>query len=181
MDKDLFLKRLFYMQKQQGFTLIELVVVIIILGILAVTAAPKFINLQGDARVSALNGLKASIQGANTLVYSKAALAGKEKSASETVDINGTTATTDDVSTVYGYLSSTGTNFTRALDISAQVLTADVTTGNVTSTGDWAIFVGSSNVKFWQNGAPSTCFFTYTPATSTTLPAYGAIPAATSC
>ncbi|MGL4893853.1 MAG: type II secretion system protein, partial [Shewanella sp.] len=45
------------MKKQQGFTLIELVVVIIILGILAVTAAPKFINLQGDARVSALNGL----------------------------------------------------------------------------------------------------------------------------
>ncbi|MBM7073074.1 prepilin-type N-terminal cleavage/methylation domain-containing protein [Shewanella sp. 202IG2-18] len=42
------------MQKQQGFTLIELVVVIIILGILAVTAAPKFINLQSDARKSAL-------------------------------------------------------------------------------------------------------------------------------
>ncbi|MGL5667316.1 MAG: type II secretion system protein, partial [Shewanella sp.] len=69
------------MKRQQGFTLIELVVVIIILGILAVTAAPKFINLQGDARVSALNGLKASIQGANTLVYSKAALAGEEKKA----------------------------------------------------------------------------------------------------
>ncbi|MGL4750761.1 MAG: type II secretion system protein, partial [Shewanella sp.] len=38
------------MKRQQGFTLIELVVVIIILGILAVTAAPKFINLQSDAR-----------------------------------------------------------------------------------------------------------------------------------
>ena len=36
--------------KQQGFTLMELVVVIIILGNLAVTAAPKFINFQSDAR-----------------------------------------------------------------------------------------------------------------------------------
>lgn len=67
------------MKRQQGFTLIELVVVIIILGILAVTAAPKFINLQGDARTSALQGLKGAIQGANSLVFSKAALAGKEK------------------------------------------------------------------------------------------------------
>ena len=46
------------MKRQQGFTLIELVVVIIILGILAVTAAPKFINLQSDARASAIQGLK---------------------------------------------------------------------------------------------------------------------------
>ncbi|MGS0728942.1 type II secretion system protein, partial [Shewanella sp. 0m-11] len=52
------------MQKQNGFTLIELVVVIIILGILAVTAAPKFINLQSDARASALQGVKGAIQGA---------------------------------------------------------------------------------------------------------------------
>ncbi|MCL1113751.1 type II secretion system GspH family protein [Shewanella basaltis] len=167
------------MQKQQGFTLIELVVVIIILGILAVTAAPKFINLQGDARVSALNGLKASIQGANTLVYSKAALAGLEKS-STAANVTIGTGTTDVVSTLYGYMDSTSTNFTRALDITAQVITAP-TTGNVSSTGDWAISVSSGVVSFWQKGAPYTCTFTYTPATSTTLPVYGAIPAATSC
>ncbi|WP_394493731.1 type II secretion system protein [Shewanella sp. ENK2] len=59
---------------QGGFTLVELVVVIIILGILAVVAAPKFINLQGDARVSSLAGMKAAIQSANTLVYSKPVL-----------------------------------------------------------------------------------------------------------
>ncbi|MDW3189737.1 type II secretion system protein, partial [Vibrio sp. Vb0932] len=42
------------MKKQTGFTLIELVVVIVILGILAVTAAPRFLNLQNDAREARL-------------------------------------------------------------------------------------------------------------------------------
>ena len=45
------------MKNQAGFTLIELVIVIIILGILAVTAAPKFLNLQDDARLAAANGV----------------------------------------------------------------------------------------------------------------------------
>ncbi|UAL45248.1 prepilin-type N-terminal cleavage/methylation domain-containing protein [Shewanella inventionis] len=66
------------MQKQQrGFTLIELVVVIIILGILAVVAAPKFINLKSDAVIANLNGLQGALKSANTLVYSKAVLAGQ--------------------------------------------------------------------------------------------------------
>ena len=67
------------MKRQSGFTLIELVVVIVILGILAATAAPKFMNLQSDARISALNGLKASVKSASAMIYSKAILAGKEK------------------------------------------------------------------------------------------------------
>ncbi|QIR16237.1 pilus assembly FimT family protein [Shewanella aestuarii] len=57
--------------QQQGFTLIELVVVIIILGILAVIAAPKFINLSSDARISTLSGISSSVKTANTLVYAK--------------------------------------------------------------------------------------------------------------
>ena len=47
--------------QQRGFTLIELVIVIVILGILAVTAAPRFIDLQGDARASTLQGAKAAL------------------------------------------------------------------------------------------------------------------------
>jgi MSHA pilin protein MshA len=66
------------MKRQGGFTLIELVVVIVILGILAVTAAPRFLNLQSDARASALEGLKGAIDGAAGIVYGKSAIEGEE-------------------------------------------------------------------------------------------------------
>ncbi|WP_025631442.1 type II secretion system protein, partial [Vibrio parahaemolyticus] len=64
------------MKRQGGFTLIELVVVIVILGILAVTAAPRFLNLQDDARASSLRGLKGAMDGAAGITYGKAAIEG---------------------------------------------------------------------------------------------------------
>ncbi|UMM03407.1 type II secretion system GspH family protein [Vibrio campbellii] len=70
------------MKRQGGFTLIELVVVIVILGILAVTAAPRFLNLQDDARLASLQGLKGAIDGAAGITYGKAAVEGVEGEAS---------------------------------------------------------------------------------------------------
>jgi len=49
-------------QKQSGFTLIELIVVIVILGILAATALPKFANLSGDARAATMKAVYGSLQ-----------------------------------------------------------------------------------------------------------------------
>ena len=66
------------MKKTNGFTLIELVVVIIILGILAVIAVPKFMNLQKDARIAALKSLEGSFKAANKIVFTKATLKGIE-------------------------------------------------------------------------------------------------------
>ena len=62
---------------QKGFTLIELVVVIVILGILAATAAPKFIDLTGDAKESVMKGVEGSIESAVSMVHAKAIVAGK--------------------------------------------------------------------------------------------------------
>ncbi|WP_044624430.1 prepilin-type N-terminal cleavage/methylation domain-containing protein [Photobacterium gaetbulicola] len=66
------------MMKKNGFTLIEMVVVIVILGILAVTAAPRFLNLQTDARNSALAGLKGAVESGVGIGYGKMVMAGLE-------------------------------------------------------------------------------------------------------
>ncbi|GIU43642.1 prepilin-type N-terminal cleavage/methylation domain-containing protein [Shewanella algidipiscicola] len=150
------------MKKQQGFTLIELVVVIIILGILAVTAAPKFINLQSDARASTLEGVKGALQGANALVYSKAAIQGKESkpTAEVIIDDKGDTDADNDikVNAVYGYVNNASADLVEVLDIDTTSTSPEwviVDSPNVTTEIEDAIIIHpgdktpSATVKCW--------------------------------
>ncbi|RKF21372.1 prepilin-type N-terminal cleavage/methylation domain-containing protein [Alginatibacterium sediminis] len=155
------------MRKSNGFTLIELVIVIIILGILAVTAAPKFINLQSDARESTLKGLEAAVKGGANLVYSKAAIQGQESvdGSSKNVDVSGDGAA--DVTAKFGYPSESSFN-----DNTELALWLDATiSGAIGTTGDWERVPSETQLKP-AGFSGADCYFEYEEATSIAAPTY---------
>ncbi|CAM2984172.1 type II secretion system protein [Vibrio diazotrophicus] len=155
------------MKRQGGFTLIELVVVIVILGILAVTAAPRFLNLQGDARVSALQGLKGAMDGAAGIVYGKAAIQGLEGLAGQSLlDTNGTTIL---VTTDFGYPSADATGIVSSVKglntdwgwaaSSGTTLVATFPSGTTITVGDNSTDSGAAIIA-------TNCYIRYNEATT---------------
>lgn len=73
-------------KQQSGFTLVELIVVIVILGILAAVALPRFIDVTGDARKAALSGLAGGLRSSVSLVQAKYYATGTNSSPVEMAD-----------------------------------------------------------------------------------------------
>ena len=155
------------MNKQAGFTLVELIIVIVILGILAVTAAPRFLNLQGDANASTLEGLQGSIRSGMNIVNGKSIIASDHKKDEATVTVDTGVA----VPTVYGYPAATEEAFEAFLDVNF----ADGTP-NAIDSADFNLFVNDTTVTIFPNSytvdatTVDDCRIEYTQATATTGP-----------
>lgn len=144
-------------KKQTGFTLIELVVVIIILGILAVTAAPRFMGLSTEAKTEVINQIKSSAKAANQLVYAKTQMPSLNKQPHGSrdditdIDINGDGRF--DTRLIYGYLDNEDLEEWLELD--------DIFVSEEQGRGD--LYIGYDDN---QDGKVSDdlCYFKYTQA-----------------
>lgn len=129
------------MQRQSGFTLIELVMVIVILGILASFAVPRFADITTDARVSAVRGLEGSVRSAAALAKATSIVQSKASNAS--ISMDGASVA---MSSFYPTDAATG-GITAAL--------ADTSGFTVTSSGGTLFFTKDGSTT------PGSCAVTY--------------------
>jgi MSHA pilin protein MshA len=167
----------FKVQAQGGFTLIELIVVIVILGILAATALPKFANLSGDARFASVNAAKGAMTSAAAIARGRVLVTPASVS-NGNILLEGTTIAV----TPAGYPKASLAGIAAAANIAPADYTSFTANGTNIPTvpANGIVFVPTSIVG--TASAPN-CFISYSvdPASTTDAPVVAVTGSATAC